>query len=154
MGYKDLHRTSNSRHHNYQDERSETPEWMNYNPQTDETITKGKRNDEDNQAFIDDIQAWKSRMREQEKHKQRVEKDRKDTNERGRSRSMSRADSSVSWRADSKLVGIEEHMHSVSTAGASNNKENMIKGDTSDTDGKFFSWFLHRYAVIRGIDSF
>ena len=132
-----LHKTSNSRHHNYQEDRSETPEWMNYNPQTDETMKKGKKNDDDNKAFIDDIQAWKLKMREQEKHKQRVEKDRKDPNERSRPRSMSRADSSVSWRADSKLVGIEGHMTAI--AGALNDKENMIKGDTTfDIDGNHF----------------
>ncbi|CAG8491756.1 9914_t:CDS:10 [Paraglomus occultum] len=133
MGHKD--KTSNSRHHNYQEERSETPEWMNYNPQTDETMKKGKKNDDDNKAFIDDIQAWKQKMREQEKHKQRVEKDRKDPNERSRPRSMSRADSSVSWRADSKLVAIEGHM--TATVGTSNDKENIIKEDTTfDIDVK------------------
>ncbi|KAF0462174.1 sequence orphan [Gigaspora margarita] len=103
-GRDQLGKSNFMRHHHHSEDRSETPKWMNYNPQTDEDAKNGENGGyEDKKHF--DFQAWKSQMKEQDrerkdKERSRSEKDkeRKETAEKGRARSISRADSSVSWR--------------------------------------------------------
>ncbi|CAG8779117.1 16892_t:CDS:2, partial [Acaulospora morrowiae] len=100
-----LGRTNYSRHQ-YSDDKSETPEWMNYNPLTDENSKHGENGDfEDKRHF--DMQAWKSSMKEQDKERKdkermRSDKERKESGEKARARSVSRADSSTSWRPGNK----------------------------------------------------
>ncbi|GES92586.1 hypothetical protein GLOIN_2v610490 [Rhizophagus clarus] len=94
------------------EDRSETPEWMNYNPQNDED-TKRIDNGETGDKAIFDLQAWKVQMKEKdreqrERNEKEKTKERKDITERGRARSISRADSSVSWRPGNKTSITEE----------------------------------------------
>ncbi|CAG8542999.1 13426_t:CDS:2 [Funneliformis caledonium] len=102
----------------------ETPEWMNYNPQTDED-TKHFDNGETSDKTMFDLQAWKVQMKEKdreqrERNEKEKTKERKETSEKGRARSISRADSSISWRPGNKTVPTEE------TNNASNNKVTEI----------------------------
>ncbi|CAG8464691.1 3877_t:CDS:2 [Diversispora eburnea] len=108
-GKEHLGRINYSRHQQHQqEERSETPEWLNYNPQTDEDSKNGENGEFEDKKYFD-IQAWKSQMKEQDrerkdKEKTKSEKEKKDSVEKGRARSVSRADSSISWRPENKVV--------------------------------------------------
>ncbi|RGB27793.1 hypothetical protein C1646_768658 [Rhizophagus diaphanus] len=102
------------------DDRSETPEWMNYNPQIDED-TKRIDNGEAGDKAMFDLQAWKVQMKEKdreqrERNEKEKTKERRETTEKGRARSISRADSSASWRPGNKTLTTEE------TNNASNDK--------------------------------
>src|SRR4051812_3916053 len=91
---------------------------MNYNPQTDED-TRRIDNGEASDKTMFDLQAWKVQMREKdreqrERNEKEKTKERREPTEKGRARSISRADSSVSWRPGNKPV-ITEEMNNVSS---------------------------------------
>ncbi|KAF9948558.1 hypothetical protein BGZ65_007985, partial [Modicella reniformis] len=77
-------------------QRSDAPEWMSYNPESEST-TKVESTSEP--VFVDDIQAWKARMKEHERREK--EKESGIQNQRDSKQDLkapSRADSSSSWR--------------------------------------------------------
>lgn len=128
------------------DDRSETPEWMNYNPQTDED-TKRIDNGEAGDKAMFDLQAWKVQMKEKdreqrERNEKEKTKERRETTEKGRARSISRADSSASWRPGNKTLTIEE------TNNASNDKpERSVQNgskeqNTTDLDGNYLNFYI------------
>ncbi|KAF9311068.1 hypothetical protein BG003_007816 [Podila horticola] len=85
-------------------QRSDAPEWMNYNPDS-ETGAKDEEGSEANpQAFVDDIQAWKARMKEHERREKEKENG-GPVRERPDSKAPSRADSSSSWRSPNVQPG-------------------------------------------------
>ncbi|KAF8934306.1 hypothetical protein BGZ58_005801 [Dissophora ornata] len=80
-------------------QRSDAPEWMSYNPESEVTTKEGENGGEP-QGFVDDIQAWKARMKEHERREK--EKETSAQNQRDNKpdpRLPSRADSSSSWRS-------------------------------------------------------
>ena len=84
-------------------QRSDAPEWMSYNPES-EGQAKGDLGGEP-QAFVDDIQAWKARMKEherREKEKEMPNQSQRDSKQE--TKAPSRADSSSSWRSSTPLV--------------------------------------------------
>ncbi|KAF9380965.1 hypothetical protein CPB97_008044 [Podila verticillata] len=94
-------------------QRSDAPEWMNYNP--DSEGTKDEEGGEAPQAFVDDIQAWKARMKEHE----RREKEKENgglVREKLDSKLPSRADSSSSWRTPNFQSGQVDQSEDDKTA--------------------------------------
>ncbi|KAG0316833.1 hypothetical protein BGZ99_006636 [Dissophora globulifera] len=89
-------------------QRSDSPEWMSYNPESENTAKEADGSSEP-QAFVDDIQAWKARMKEHERREKEKEasaqsqRDNKPDN-----RNISRADSSSSWRSGPTSTTITE----------------------------------------------
>lgn len=77
-------------------QRSDAPEWMSYNPDSDGTAKEGDDGG-DQPAFVDDIQAWKARMKEHERREK--EKELNQGQSRADPKGPSRADSSSSWRS-------------------------------------------------------
>jgi len=77
-------------------QRSDAPEWMSYNPDSDGTSKQGEDGAEQ-PAFVDDIQAWKARMKEHERREK--EKELNQGQSRSDPKAPSRADSSSSWRS-------------------------------------------------------
>jgi len=80
-------------------QRSDAPEWMSYNPETENASAKD--GDGEPQAFVDDIQAWKARMKEQERREK--EKETMAQSNRSDPKAPSRADSSSSWRSSAAV---------------------------------------------------
>ncbi|KAG0085658.1 hypothetical protein BGZ92_008821 [Podila epicladia] len=85
-------------------QRSDAPEWMNYNPDSEMGAKDEEGGEANPQAFVDDIQAWKARMKEHERREKEKEnggpvRDRPDT------KVPSRADSSSSWRSPNVQLG-------------------------------------------------
>ncbi|KAF9585885.1 hypothetical protein BGW38_000238 [Lunasporangiospora selenospora] len=79
--------------------RSDAPEWMSYNPESESKPKQGSGESEP-QKYVDDIQAWKARMKEQERREK--EKEMSGQNQRDSRHDPklpSRADSSTSWRS-------------------------------------------------------
>lgn len=76
-------------------QRSDAPEWMSYNPDSDGTAKGDEGGDQP--AFVDDIQAWKARMKEHERREK--EKELNLGQSRADPKGPSRADSSSSWRS-------------------------------------------------------
>src|ERR1051325_564754 len=64
------HAGRNASKYQHAEDRSETPEWMNYNPQTDED-TKRIDNGEVNDKAIFDLQAWKVQMKEKDREQKK-----------------------------------------------------------------------------------
>lgn len=88
-------------------QRSDAPEWMNYNPDSEMSAKDEEGGEANPQAFVDDIQAWKARMKEHERREKEKEnggpvRDRPDT------KGPSRADSSSSWRSPNIQAGQME----------------------------------------------
>ncbi|RIA97039.1 hypothetical protein C1645_814552 [Glomus cerebriforme] len=119
------------------EDRSETPEWMNYNPQTDEDSKRIDNGEASDKAMFD-LQAWKVQMKEKdreqrERNEKEKTKERRETTEKGRARSISRADSSVSWRPGNKIVTTEETNNALS-----NKPEEIVQNgkekNTTDLD--------------------
>lgn len=77
-------------------QRSDAPEWMSYNPDSDGMAKEGDDGG-DQPAFVDDIQAWKARMKEHERREK--EKELSQGQSRADPKGPSRADSSSSWRS-------------------------------------------------------
>ncbi|KAH7051584.1 hypothetical protein BKA57DRAFT_503356 [Linnemannia elongata] len=77
-------------------QRSDAPEWMSYNPDSDGMAKEGD-DGSDQPAFVDDIQAWKARMKEHERREK--EKELNQGQSRADPKGPSRADSSSSWRS-------------------------------------------------------
>ncbi|KAF9907480.1 hypothetical protein EC991_010860 [Linnemannia zychae] len=77
-------------------QRSDAPEWMSYNPDSDGLAKEGD-DGSDQPAFVDDIQAWKARMKEHERREK--EKELNQGQNRTDPKAPSRADSSASWRS-------------------------------------------------------
>ncbi|KAF9551708.1 hypothetical protein EC957_006602 [Mortierella hygrophila] len=77
-------------------QRSDAPEWMSYNPDSDGAAKEGYDGG-DQPAFVDDIQAWKARMKEHERREK--EKELNQGQSRADPKGPSRADSSSSWRS-------------------------------------------------------
>ncbi|KAG0009311.1 hypothetical protein BGZ80_002522, partial [Entomortierella chlamydospora] len=80
-------------------QRSDAPEWMSYNPESENLANDGENNGEP-QAFVDDIQAWKARMKEHEKREKEKETSNQSQRDNKDPRVPSRADSSSSWRSN------------------------------------------------------
>ncbi|KAF9192540.1 hypothetical protein BGZ51_005336 [Haplosporangium sp. Z 767] len=97
-------------------QRSDTPEWMSYNAESDGLAKEGG-GDGEQQVFMDDIQIWKARMKEHERRE-------KEKEAKLDPKGPSRADSSSSWRssapstlttedtADSKLTSDDKNQMS------------------------------------------
>ncbi|KAG0346582.1 hypothetical protein BG004_001383 [Podila humilis] len=86
-------------------QRSDAPEWMNYNPDAESDTKEDEEGESNPQAFVDDIQAWKARMKEHERREKEKEngvpvRDRQDP------KAPSRADSSSSWRSPNVQTGL------------------------------------------------
>ncbi|KAI1291525.1 hypothetical protein EDD11_008859 [Mortierella claussenii] len=82
----------------------DAPEWMSYNPDSESTSKDGEGSSEP-QVFVDDIQAWKARMKEHERREK--EKEMSAQNQRDGKpdhKGPSRADSSSSWRSSAAPV--------------------------------------------------
>ncbi|KAG0366484.1 hypothetical protein BGX24_003672 [Mortierella sp. AD032] len=77
-------------------QRSDAPEWMSYNPDSDGTTKEGDDGG-DQPAYVDDIQAWKARMKEHERREK--EKELNQGQSKSDPKAPSRADSSASWRS-------------------------------------------------------
>ncbi|KAG0064527.1 hypothetical protein BGZ90_002169 [Linnemannia elongata] len=77
-------------------QRSDAPEWMSYNPDSDGMAKEGD-DGSDQPVFVDDIQAWKARMKEHERREK--EKELNQGQSRADPKGPSRADSSSSWRS-------------------------------------------------------
>ncbi|KAF9081764.1 hypothetical protein BGX23_000470 [Mortierella sp. AD031] len=77
-------------------QRSDAPEWMSYDPDSAGTAKEGEDGAEQ-PAFVDDIQAWKARMKEHERREK--EKELNQGQSRADPKAPSRADSSSSWRS-------------------------------------------------------
>ncbi|KAF9119140.1 hypothetical protein BGW39_000531 [Mortierella sp. 14UC] len=90
-------------------QRSDAPEWMSYNPDSDGTAKEGD-DGSDQPAFVDDIQAWKARMKEHERREK--EKELSQGQNRTDPKAPSRADSSASWRSSGPgtLAGDDDKM--------------------------------------------
>ncbi|KAI7823189.1 hypothetical protein BC939DRAFT_166163 [Gamsiella multidivaricata] len=88
----------------YRTQRSDAPEWMSYNPES-ESMTKESESGGEPQVFVDDIQAWKARMKEHERREKEketstlIQRDNKQD-----PRLPSRADSSSSWRSSVSIT--------------------------------------------------
>jgi len=137
------HSGRNASRYQHAEDRSETPEWMNYNPQTDED-TKHIDNGETSDKAMFDLQAWKVQMKEKdreqrERNEKEKTKERRETTEKGRARSISRADSSISWRPGNKTMTTEE------ANDASNDKAAEIVQNGSkekNRDGKYLDFYI------------
>ncbi|KAF9349344.1 hypothetical protein BGX26_012351 [Mortierella sp. AD094] len=79
-------------------QRSDAPEWMSYNPESENPANEGENNGE-SQVFVDDIQAWKARMKEHERREKEKETSSQSQRDNKDPRLPSRADSSSSWRS-------------------------------------------------------
>ncbi|KAG0196665.1 hypothetical protein BGX28_009892 [Mortierella sp. GBA30] len=92
-------------------QRSDAPEWMSYNPDSEGT-TKDVDADGEQQLFVDDIQAWKARMKEHERREKEKETQSQSQgqNQQNRldSKVLSRADSSSSWRSTASATTTTE----------------------------------------------
>ncbi|KAG0228132.1 hypothetical protein BGW41_003543 [Actinomortierella wolfii] len=77
-------------------QRSDAPEWMTYDPETQPTSRE--TNGDGSQEFVDDIQAWKARMKEHERREREKEAAAASNKDRD-TKQPSRADTSTSWRA-------------------------------------------------------
>jgi hypothetical protein len=133
------------------EDRLETPEWMNYNPQTDEDIRRIDNGETSDKMF--DLQAWKVQMREKdreqrERNEKEKTKERRETTEKGRARSISRADSSVSWRPGNKTVATEteETDNSSSNKSAEVVQNGSREKDTTNFDGNYI--LIHNSKII------
>jgi len=137
IGGKD-HSGRNTSKYQHAEDRSETPEWMNYNPQTDED-TRRIDNGEASDKTMFDLQAWNVQMREKdreqrERNEKEKTKERREPTEKGRARSISRADSSVSWRPGNKPVITEEMNNASSNKSAEVVQNGSKEKDTTDFD--------------------
>ncbi|RUP34392.1 hypothetical protein BC936DRAFT_138533, partial [Jimgerdemannia flammicorona] len=85
---------------------------MDYNPEKEEMEVKraskeADSKDADGKEFINDLEAWKARMKEQDRReKEKLRRESESKIERYNSREPSRADS-VSWRADKTVEGTK-----------------------------------------------
>lgn len=86
---------------------------MNYNP--DSEGTKDEEGGEGPQAFVDDIQAWKARMKEHER-REREKENGGPVRDRPDSKAPSRADSSSSWRSPNVQSGQVDQSEDDKTA--------------------------------------
>ncbi|ORZ19152.1 hypothetical protein BCR41DRAFT_395293 [Lobosporangium transversale] len=83
-----------------QTQRSDAPEWMSYNPDSENASKEGESNSEP-QVFVDDIQAWKARMKEHERREKEKEASvQSQRDSRQEIKGPSRADTSTSWRSN------------------------------------------------------
>ncbi|KAF9423922.1 hypothetical protein BGZ94_008140 [Podila epigama] len=87
--------------------RSDAPEWMNYNPETETSSTGDEGGESNPQAFVDDIQAWKARMKEHERREK--EKENGVSATRSDPKAPSRADTSASWRSSNIQTGSTQN---------------------------------------------
>ncbi|KAF8972860.1 hypothetical protein BGZ46_010004 [Entomortierella lignicola] len=88
-------------------QRSDAPEWMSYNPDSENASNDGENN-QDSQVFVDDIQAWKARMKEHERREKEKETPIQNQRENKDPRTPSRADSSSSWRSSTNPIQDSE----------------------------------------------
>ncbi|KAF9111014.1 hypothetical protein BGX27_005520 [Mortierella sp. AM989] len=79
-------------------QRSDAPEWMSYNPESEVAANEGENNAE-SPMYVDDIQAWKARMKEHERREKEKESSSQIQRDIKEPRVPSRADSSSSWRS-------------------------------------------------------
>jgi len=138
------HSGRNASRYQHVEDRSETPEWMNYNPQTDEDA-KHIDNSEAGDKAMFDLQAWKVQMREKdreqrERNEKEKTKERRETTEKGRARSISRADSSVSWRPGNKTVTTEETNNANKPAEVVQNGSK--EKNSTDFDGNYLDLYI------------
>jgi len=124
---------------------------LNYNPQTDED-TKRIDNDEVSDKSMFDLQAWKVQMKEKdreqrERNEKEKTKERREPTEKGRARSISRADSSVSWRLGNKTVTNED-----TNNGSSNKLTEIVQNgskekNTTDFNGNYLDSYILIYII-------
>jgi hypothetical protein len=119
---------------------------LNYNPQTDED-TKRIDNGEVGDKAMFDLQAWKVQMKEKdreqrERNEKEKTKERRETTEKGRARSISRADSSVSWRPGNKTLTIEETNSTSSDKPEEAVRNGSKEKNTADLDGNYLNFYI------------
>lgn len=89
---------------------------MSYNPEAEGTAKEGE-GDGEQQQFVDDIQAWKARMKEHERREKEKETQNQSQQSKSDSKAPSRADSSSSWRSTAPPVTATEIAGEKKTAG-------------------------------------
>ncbi|KAF9565149.1 hypothetical protein EC968_004241 [Mortierella alpina] len=97
-------------------QRSDAPEWMSYNPEA-EGVAKEGEGDGEQQLFVDDIQAWKARMKEHERREKEKEAQSQSQQTKVDPKAPSRADSSSSWRSTAPPASATETSDEKKTAG-------------------------------------
>ncbi|CAO3571664.1 unnamed protein product [Mortierella alpina] len=97
-------------------QRSDAPEWMSYNPDAEGTAKEGE-GDGEQQQFVDDIQAWKARMKEHERREKEKETQSQSQQTKSDPKAPSRADSSSSWRSTAPPTTAAEIAGEKKTAG-------------------------------------
>lgn len=108
-----------------------TPEWMDYNPEKEEIEPKRTSKEADmrgpnGKEFINDLEAWKSQMKEQDrKEKEKLRRESESKIERYTPRDSSRADSSTSWRVD-KAVEVTKRNEEYTSGTLSDNTASLV----------------------------
>ncbi|RUS20337.1 hypothetical protein BC937DRAFT_95467 [Endogone sp. FLAS-F59071] len=117
-----------------------TPEWMDYNPEKEEiepkrTSKEADMKDSDGKEFINDLEAWKSRMKEQDRReKEKLRRESESKIERYTPRDSSRADSSSSWRVD-KAVEVTKRNEEYA-GGTSSDTASLVDDHSQDSHSR------------------
>ncbi|KAG0254603.1 hypothetical protein DFQ27_006754 [Actinomortierella ambigua] len=134
---------SNTAYSGMRTHRSDAPEWMTYDPETQSSSRE--TNGDGSQEFVDDIQAWKARMKEHERREREKEAataaststSTTATSAPGKDRDPkqpSRADTSTSWRASAPPTKAQD-THSENRSGT----KPLVSSSMQDIDLLFAS---------------